>query len=69
MTRIEAAVSEGLERFWSGVVAEFTEVETGDFPPDAHGMLEEAMRGAVELWLYYNGKGIDGEAPATIGED
>ena len=60
--RIEEAASNAQETFWSTMVDEFPEIETGDFPPDATFAFDKACEDAADVWVSYNISRSKGES-------
>ena len=52
--RIEPALDSGQQAFWAVMVEHFPEVEAGDFGPEEQVALDEALKDALRLWLYWN---------------
>jgi hypothetical protein len=52
--RLEIAVEKACEGMWDAVSRAYPEVTTGDFGPGETLTIEQAIRGAVKLWLHYN---------------
>ena len=52
---VGSVVDQARDAFWSVVARSFPGVGTGDLSPEAAREIDEAMRGAVELWLEANG--------------
>ena len=57
--RIDRATDEALDQVGQVWAREFTEVTSGDFPPDAEMSLDAALRDALEVWLAYNAENFD----------
>jgi hypothetical protein len=52
--RTESALDSGQQAFWAVMVEHFPEVEAGDFGPEESVALDEALKDALRLWLYWN---------------
>lgn len=52
--RIDAAVQEAQDCFWSKIAERFPEAKTGDFPPDAEMSLMRELSSAVTTWVGSN---------------
>lgn len=52
--RLAAAVEQGSNALWAAFATAYPEIETGDFGPGETMAIEQAIREAFELMLYYN---------------
>ncbi len=66
--RVEDVLEQAGEAFWGAVAKGFPEVTSGDFGPDETLTIEQAMRKAMLLWLYYN-RPEEGVAPTRAAGD
>jgi len=52
--RIKKAAWFAQETFWANIVEDFSEIKTGDFPPDATFEFNAACEKAVKIWVEGN---------------
>jgi len=62
--RLEGTVEQGLDALWGAFASAYPEVETGDFGPAETVAIEQAVRQAFELMLFYN-RPLEGLAPTA----
>lgn len=51
---LDFIVDNALDAFWSNIVADCPNVESGDLPPEIVMELQESATKAVKAWLEYN---------------
>jgi len=54
VSRILSALDHARHNFWAEFASHFPEITTGDFPPDASVLFDEATEAAVNVWINHN---------------
>jgi hypothetical protein len=55
MESIRTRVQQAQQAFWKVIANDFPHITTGDFPPLAQEIFDEACERAVEIWVRVNG--------------